>query len=243
MDGNWLQNDKSIKKTSPTNIPRSTFRNGTYNSIDALQCNVIDIYLYNFLNLLFFPWQASNFSEFGFNKITGLRCKTNKTLSFLTMDSLNYELIAEKLGISLRSTSQNTAAIIIDSQVNPIRFELAPNIGKSVCPRKYLTNSWISSFSQDESSYVLKEAVNTLNLIDFVYNYTTNKLPRHLRHDARAKHSHFYNHVNSQSESHHLNGDPKNSTRRFESISISTLSSENFTDFISEPHLVSELNS
>lgn len=33
------------------------------------------------------------------------------------MDSLNYELVAEKLGISLRNTAQNTAAVIIDSEV------------------------------------------------------------------------------------------------------------------------------
>lgn len=33
------------------------------------------------------------------------------------MDSLNYGLIAEKLGISLKSVAHNTAAVIIDSEV------------------------------------------------------------------------------------------------------------------------------
>lgn len=39
------------------------------------------------------------------------------------MDSLSYELLAEKLGISLKSTLQNTAAIIVDSQVSLIRLK------------------------------------------------------------------------------------------------------------------------
>lgn len=53
---------------------------------------------------------------FNFEKITGLGCKFNRTLSFLSMDSLNYELVAEKLGVSLKNAAQSTAAVIVDGQ-------------------------------------------------------------------------------------------------------------------------------
>lgn len=36
------------------------------------------------------------------------------------MDSLNYALVAEKLGIPLKFVVQNTAAVIIDGQVNEV---------------------------------------------------------------------------------------------------------------------------
>lgn len=58
---------------------------------------------------------------FDFKKITGLACKLNRTLSFLSMDSFNYGLVAEKLGVPLKHAVHSTAAIIIDGQV----FEMA----------------------------------------------------------------------------------------------------------------------
>lgn len=64
-----------------------------------------------------FHVQTTNTNTFNFEKITGLACKSNRTLSFLSMDSLNYGLVAERLGVSLRRAVQSTAAIIIDSQV------------------------------------------------------------------------------------------------------------------------------
>lgn len=96
---------------------------------------------------------------------------------------------------------------------------------------------------QDESSYVLKETLTTSSLIDFVYNYTMNKLPRHLRHDGNAKHSHFYSPINSQSdENYHPNIDQKNPSRILEPITIASISSENFTNFISDPYRVSNFH-
>lgn len=67
-----------------------------------------------------------------------------------------------------------------------------------------------------------------------------NKVTRHLRHDQNTKHSHFYRSVNSQSElNYHPNIDQKITKRKFESIAIPTISAENFTNILSEPHRVS----
>lgn len=93
---------------------------------------------------------------------------------------------------------------------------------------------------QDESSYVLNEALTTTNLIDFVYNYTTKKIMRHLRHDNNAKHSHFFNATNSQNfENYQPTIDRNNVSRKMETVSIAILSSENFTNVIFDPHRVS----
>lgn len=83
---------------------------------------VIDLYSNESTNeifcVVFHVQQTSNTDMFNFEKITGLACKSNRTLSFLSMDSLNYGLVAEKLGVSVRHAVQSTAAIIIDSQVS-----------------------------------------------------------------------------------------------------------------------------
>lgn len=93
---------------------------------------------------------------------------------------------------------------------------------------------------QDESSYVLNEALTTTNLIDFVHNFTMKKLVRHLRHDNNAKHSHFFNATNSQNiENYQPTIDRRNISRKMETVSIAILSSENFTDVISDRHRVS----
>ncbi|KAG0730339.1 Thioredoxin domain-containing protein 11 [Chionoecetes opilio] len=46
----------------------------------------------------------------------GLGCRTNKTLSFLALDSLHHQDVAERLGVNLSSLSSppNTAALIVD---------------------------------------------------------------------------------------------------------------------------------
>lgn len=70
------------------------------------------------LDMFFDPLLENSSSDFDFNKIIGLGCKTNKTLSFLAMDSFTYGLFAEKLGISLDKWNKSTAAIVIDAQVS-----------------------------------------------------------------------------------------------------------------------------
>lgn len=49
--------------------------------------------------------------------ITGLGCRTNKTLSFVALDSLQHRDVARRLGIDLSSREPaNTAAVIVDVQ-------------------------------------------------------------------------------------------------------------------------------
>lgn len=59
-----------------------------------------------------------NSSQKYFDKINGLSCNTNRSLTLLAMDSFTYELVAERLGITLKDADQNTAAVIIDSGVS-----------------------------------------------------------------------------------------------------------------------------
>lgn len=68
-----------------------------------------------------------NASRAHFDKINGLACTTNRTLTFLAMDSFTYELVAERLGITLKDTEQHTAAVIIDSEVNRMWVYLTHN--------------------------------------------------------------------------------------------------------------------
>ncbi|XP_071521287.1 thioredoxin domain-containing protein 11 isoform X2 [Panulirus ornatus] len=49
--------------------------------------------------------------------VTGLGCKTNKTLAFVAVDSLHHKNIAERLGVNVSAQEPpNTAAVIVDLQ-------------------------------------------------------------------------------------------------------------------------------
>lgn len=49
--------------------------------------------------------------------ISGLACKSNRTISFLAMDSTKYELFAERLGVDIHNVEMKTAAVLLDSEV------------------------------------------------------------------------------------------------------------------------------
>lgn len=49
--------------------------------------------------------------------VQGLACKSNKSLSLLTMDSLLHYHFADKLGVDLTKYKDKTAAVIIDDKV------------------------------------------------------------------------------------------------------------------------------
>lgn len=84
----------------------------------AINCRMNHLSRKKRLDMFFDPLLEKSSNDFDFNKILGLGCKTNKTLSFLAMDSFTYGLIAEKLGISLENMNKSTAAIVIDAQVS-----------------------------------------------------------------------------------------------------------------------------
>lgn len=63
---------------------------------------------------------STNESQKSFDKISGLACRSNRTLSILAMDSFTYELVAERLGIHLDQMDKQTAVAIIDREVNQL---------------------------------------------------------------------------------------------------------------------------
>lgn len=90
------------------------------NMFHTLSCEIIQLSK-NIRPRLFYEGYSGasiNASTIEFDKINGLACKTNKTLSLLAMDSLTYELIAERLGIELKETEFHSAAAIIDNEVS-----------------------------------------------------------------------------------------------------------------------------
>lgn len=93
------------------------------NIYKALSCEITNLSK-NIRPRLYYEGYSSgstNTTSMEFDKINGLACKTNRTLSLVAMDSLTYELIAERLGIELKESEQNTAAVIIDNEVGIIR--------------------------------------------------------------------------------------------------------------------------
>lgn len=82
-----------------------------------------------------------------------------------------YHTFAERLGIDVLQASKKSAAIIVDHEVCllSISFEFV----------QYLVNC-----SQNESTYTLNEPITSDSLVDFVYNFTTNNLTRHLKTTA-----------------------------------------------------------
>lgn len=48
--------------------------------------------------------------------IAGAGCKYNRSITFMAMDSSQYAVFAERLGVDLRRTHERTAAVILDSE-------------------------------------------------------------------------------------------------------------------------------
>lgn len=88
----------------------------------------------------------------------------------------------------------------------------------------------------------MDEPLTTNNLIDFVHNFTFNKLNRHLRHNANLRHSHHFDSVKNQSEEHYHPTITENSSfgQKIKSISLRELSSDTFEEFIMNTNKASE---
>lgn len=83
--------------------------------------------------------------------------------------------------------------------------------------------------------------MTTSNLIDFVQNFTTNKLDRHLKSDTNSKHSHFYSPDNKRSKSNYYPYIDQNIPQpKLEFVELQMISSENFIEFIWQANKVSE---
>ncbi|UYV82873.1 TXNDC11 [Cordylochernes scorpioides] len=53
----------------------------------------------------------------GSDGLAGLRCRTNRTLQFIAMDTVQFSAFAERLGINVWRAPHHTAAAIVESQV------------------------------------------------------------------------------------------------------------------------------
>lgn len=62
-------------------------------------------------------FESKPLQDTGIVDVTGLACKSNKSLGLLAMDSLMHYHFAEKLGINLSKYKDNTAAVIVDGKV------------------------------------------------------------------------------------------------------------------------------
>ena len=67
-----------------------------------------------YTNLVSFDHQAV------FSNISGLRCRTNKTINFYAMDAVHHSVFAERLGVNISSLPSQPAVVIVDSEVRTI---------------------------------------------------------------------------------------------------------------------------
>ncbi|XP_053694216.1 thioredoxin domain-containing protein 11 [Sabethes cyaneus] len=94
--------------------------------------------------------------------IQGMACKSNKTLTFLGMDSALYHAFAERLGVDVLTEANKSVAIIVDHE--------------------------------DESTYLLKDAISLASMSKFVYDFYNRSYPRFLRaNNVAFKNTHSFN--------------------------------------------------
>lgn len=99
--------------------------------------------------------------EIKVNSITGLGCRTNKTLKFIAIDSILYPAVAESMGINIENETHDTAIVISDKTTDSL-YLLNVNMAK------------LNGYSD----------VRTLGkhlITDFIVNYTSGTLPKFLR--------------------------------------------------------------
>lgn len=95
---------------------------------------------------------------------TGLRCTTNRSLSFIAMDSILFPSFAESLGLNVFNETHATVAVIME--------EADENL--------YLLNHQLSARALNLDSSV-STTINKRSIYEFIKNYTSGDLPRFLR--------------------------------------------------------------
>jgi len=80
---------------------------------------------------------------------SGLGCRTNRTLSFVAVDSLENSALTNNLGVNLSEFTHQTALLI--------------------------------HHTEQEVQYLFREMITRRSLVEFIFNYTENRLNRHLR--------------------------------------------------------------
>lgn len=95
------------------------------------------------------------------HSITGLGCRTNKTLKFIAIDSILYPAVAESMGINILNETHDTAIVISDKGSDSL----------------YLLNVNMAQLNGYGDVKTLGK--NLIN--DFIVNYTSGTLPKFLR--------------------------------------------------------------
>lgn len=87
------------------------------------------------------------------SNFTGLGCRTNRTLTFVVMDSLQYHDFFEKLGTKVLDNPAKTAVVIIHAKVVPFIEFVRPEVSESqkfcfaIIEPRWVHDNSISSFS------------------------------------------------------------------------------------------------
>lgn len=71
-------------------------------------------------NVMFFEDQSPGF-ETDLDSLSGLSCKSNRTLSFLAVDSLLYHTFAERLGVNVLKHPKKSVVLIMDYEVSTLQ--------------------------------------------------------------------------------------------------------------------------
>lgn len=133
-------------------------------SFETQYCSRLNLGLNN--SDLNFPdsGEGTSSSQSWRSDFTGLRCTTNKSLSFIAMDSILFPSFAESFGIDVFNETHATVAVIFE--------EANENL--------YLLNHELSAraLNLDSSASV---TINKRSIYEFIKNYTAGDLPRYLR--------------------------------------------------------------
>lgn len=129
------------------------------NSFESGYCSRLQLGLnYSDLNFPETGEGTGGYSQLWRKDFTGLACRTNRTLSFVALDSVLFPTFAEHLGIDVLNATHSTVAVIIE--------EPHENV--------YLLNN----------NYTSGTSLSKRQIYEFIKNYSANLLPRFERSQA-----------------------------------------------------------
>ncbi|CAG9812911.1 unnamed protein product [Phaedon cochleariae] len=145
--------------------------------------------------------QPAIFENHGNRKldISRLSCRSNESLTLLSMDSLLHYPFAQRLGIDLSKFADKSAAVILNEKSRLVEMSFKFGFGNPVirfpmreceCVKTFmllgLDESGVKGrefrastcVSKMESHYILQGPINGVSLREFIMNYTLNSLNR-----------------------------------------------------------------
>lgn len=79
--------------------------------------------------------------------------------------------------------------------------------------------------------------------MNFIHDYTTNKLTRHLRNNANISQSHYFNDINHHNDEYYhpeVSGNTQSIGKGLQAVQLSEMSSENLVEYIMKSNKVCE---